>query len=67
MRFCRKLPAATCDIQEYIWVYPATNSAIIDRRLHARRLPDQRTEAQAECKILKRTTTLGMLMSIRIR
>ena len=39
---------------------------IIGRRLHARTLPNQRTEAQIGCNILNRMTGLGMPASIRV-
>jgi hypothetical protein len=40
---------------------------IIDRRLRARILPNQRTEAKLGCNVLNRMTGLGMPISIRIR
>jgi hypothetical protein len=40
---------------------------VIDRRLHARTLPNQRTEAKVGCNVLNRTTGLGMPGSARIR
>jgi hypothetical protein len=40
---------------------------IIGRRLHARILPNQRTEAKPGCNVLNRMTGLGMPISIRIR
>ena len=39
---------------------------IIGRRLHARTLPNQRTEAQIGCNILNRMTDLGMPASVRV-
>jgi hypothetical protein len=40
---------------------------IIGRRLHARTLSNQRTEAKVGCNVLNRMTGLGMLVSARIR
>jgi hypothetical protein len=40
---------------------------IIGRRLHARTLPNQRTEAKVGCGVLNRMTALGMPASARIR
>jgi hypothetical protein len=40
---------------------------IIGRRLHARTLPNQRTEAKLGCNILNRMTGLGMPASARVR
>jgi hypothetical protein len=40
---------------------------IIGRRLRARILPNQRTEAKLGCNVLNRMTGLGMPISIRIR
>ena len=40
---------------------------IIGRRLHARILPNQRTEAKLGCNVLNRMTGLGMPVSARIR
>jgi transposase len=40
---------------------------IIGRRLHARTLHNQRTEAKIGCNALNRMTTLGMPASVRIR
>jgi hypothetical protein len=40
---------------------------IIGRRLHARTLPDQRTEAEIACNALNRMTGLGMPFSVRIK
>jgi len=40
---------------------------IVGRRLHARALPNQRTEAKIGCNVLNRMTTLGMPATIRIR
>jgi len=40
---------------------------LIGRRLHARSLPTQRTEAKIGCNVLNRMTSLGMPVSIRIR
>jgi transposase len=39
---------------------------IIGRRLCARTLPNQRTEAKIGCKVLNRMTRLGMPVSVRI-
>jgi len=39
----------------------------VGRRLHARTLPNQRTEARIGCNVLNRMTTLGMPATIRIR
>src|SRR6185312_5227592 len=39
---------------------------IIGRRLHARILPNQRTEAKIGCNVLNRMTWLGMPVSVRI-
>jgi hypothetical protein len=39
----------------------------IGRRLHARTLPNQRTEAKVGCAVLNRMTGLGMPVSARIR
>jgi hypothetical protein len=40
---------------------------IIDRRLQARALPNQRTEAKIGCNVLNRMTSFGMPISTRIR
>jgi hypothetical protein len=40
---------------------------IIGRRLHARTLPNQRTEAKIACNVLNRMTSLGMPISVRIK
>jgi transposase len=40
---------------------------IIGRRLHARTLPNQRTEAKIGCDVLNRMTGLGMPISVRAR
>jgi hypothetical protein len=40
--------------------------AIIGRRLQARTLRNQRTEAKIGCNVLNRMTTLGMPVSVRI-
>jgi hypothetical protein len=40
---------------------------VIGRRLHARTLPNQRTEAKVGCNALNRMTGLGMPVSARIR
>jgi len=40
---------------------------IISRRLQARTLPNQRTEARIGCNVLNRMTYFGMLTSVRIR
>jgi hypothetical protein len=39
---------------------------VIGRRLHARILPNQRTEANVGCNVLNRMTGLGMPVSARI-
>jgi hypothetical protein len=41
--------------------------AIIGRRLQARTLPTQRTEAKIGCNVLNRMTSFGMPASVRIR
>ena len=40
---------------------------VVGRRLHARILPNQRTEAKIGCNVLNRMTTLGMPATVRIR
>jgi hypothetical protein len=40
---------------------------IIGRRLHARTLPNQRTEAKIGCNVINRMTRLGMPTSARVR
>ena len=40
---------------------------VIGRRLHARSLSNQRTEAKVGCNVLNRMTDLGMPVSARIR
>ena len=40
---------------------------IIGRRLHARTLPNQRTEAKIACNVLNKMTGLGMPISVRIK
>ena len=40
---------------------------IVGRRLHARTLPSQQTEAKLGCNILNRMTSLGMPVSVRIK
>ena len=40
---------------------------IAGRRLHARTLPNQRSEAKIGCNVLNRMTTLGMPATVRIR
>jgi len=40
---------------------------IIGRRLHARTLPNQKTEAKIACNALNRMTSLGMPISVRIK
>jgi Transposase DDE domain len=40
---------------------------IIGRRLHARTLPNQGTEARIGCAVLNRMTSLGMPVSVRIK
>jgi hypothetical protein len=39
---------------------------VIGRRLHARTLPNQKTEAKIGCNVLNRMTRLGMPVSVRI-
>jgi hypothetical protein len=39
---------------------------IIGRRLHARTLPNQRSEVKIECDALNKMTALGMPISVRI-
>jgi hypothetical protein len=41
--------------------------AVISRRLHARTLSNQRTEAKVGCNVLNGMTGLGMPVSARIR
>jgi Transposase DDE domain len=40
---------------------------ILGRRLHARTLPNQQTEANIACDVLNRMTSLGMPVSVRIK
>src|ERR1700680_2287623 len=40
---------------------------IIGRRLHARTLPNQKTEARTGCAVLNRMTSLGMPIFVRIK
>jgi hypothetical protein len=40
---------------------------IVGRRLQARTLPTQRTEAKIGCNVLNRKTSIGMLASVRMR
>src|SRR6202790_5197460 len=40
---------------------------IIGRRLHARTLPNQKTEARIGCEVLNRMSNLGMPVSVRIK
>jgi len=40
---------------------------IFGRRLHARTLPNQKTEARIGCAVLNRMTNLGMPISVRIK
>jgi hypothetical protein len=40
---------------------------IVGWRLHARTMPNQRTEAKIGCNVLNRMTTLGMPATVRIR
>ena len=40
---------------------------IIGRRLHARTLPNQKTEAKIGCNVLNRMTSLGMPVSVRVK
>jgi transposase len=42
-------------------------NTIVGQRLHARTLPNQRTEAKIGCNALNRMTTLGMPTIVRIR
>jgi hypothetical protein len=37
------------------------------RSLHARSLPNQRTEAKIACNILNRMTSLGVPVSVRVK
>ena len=39
---------------------------IIGRRLHARILPNQRTEAKIACNVVNRMTWLGMPVTVRV-
>ena len=43
------------------------DKTIIGRRLHARTLPNQKTEAKIACNALNRMTGLGMPISVRIK
>jgi hypothetical protein len=43
------------------------HKTIIGRRLHARTLPNQKTEARIGCAVLNRMTNLGMPISVRIK
>jgi transposase len=40
---------------------------IVGRRLHARNLPNQRTETKIGCNALNRMTALGMPVSVRVQ
>jgi len=40
---------------------------VVGRRLHARTLPNQRTEAIIDCNVPSRMTPLGMPATVRIR
>jgi hypothetical protein len=40
---------------------------IIGRRLHARTLSNQKTEARVGCEVLNRMINLGMPISVRIK
>jgi hypothetical protein len=40
---------------------------IIGRRLHARTLPNQKTEAKIGCNVLNRMTNLAMPVSVRVK
>ncbi|MGC8531762.1 MAG: IS5/IS1182 family transposase, partial [Acidiphilium sp.] len=40
---------------------------IIGRRLHARTLPNQQTEAKIACNVLNRMASLGMPVSVRVK
>ena len=39
---------------------------IIGRRLHARSLPNQRTDAKVGCNVLNQMTSLGMPVTVRV-
>src|ERR1700722_12784748 len=39
----------------------------IGRRLHARTLPNQKTETRIGCEVLNRMASLGMSISVRIK
>ena len=41
------------------------NKTAVGRRLHARTLPNQRTEAKIGCNVLNRMTPLGMPATVR--
>jgi hypothetical protein len=43
------------------------HKTVVGRRLHARTMPNQRTEAKIGCNVLNRMTTLGMPATVRIR
>ena len=40
---------------------------LIGRRLHARTLPNQQTEAKIGCSVINRMIRLGMPVSVRVR
>jgi hypothetical protein len=40
---------------------------IVGRRLHARTLPNQRTETKIGCTVINRMTGLGMPATVRVR
>ena len=40
---------------------------VVGRRLHARTLPNQQTEAKISCNVLNQITMLGMPATVRIR
>jgi len=40
---------------------------VVGRRLHARTLPNQQTEAKIGCNVLNQMTMLGMPATVRIR
>jgi hypothetical protein len=50
-------------VETAMYIYKTT----IGRRLHARTLPNQKTEAKIGCNVLSRMTSLGMPISVRIK
>jgi hypothetical protein len=56
--YCRRSPVETA-----MYRY----KTIIGRRLRARTLPNQQTEAKVGCNVLNRMTRLGMPISVRIK